>query len=742
MEASPSKRRKTPLSISIPTGAPTTPSRIPVRTDGAKTLPERWPSFASPTKASIARHNPQLLSRPSSAGTGAERSGSVGRSLDGGFARALGPVRPSIEGLDSDRDHGIDGFTTQENEVVEKEMPNSQTPKTIQTIRGGLSAKPRRMSHSSLRKNTEAFGEQTGQVQDTVNPFKKAGLRRSPIQSQVETVLQENINPFEKRGLRRSPISSQPLNTLQQGSVPPEVPATPTANSAPLALDAAFRKDPSPLENPDARAGEKQQLLSQVLDPFILKSPARQDQSQISPILSQLRFQDVAPASLIRPTLPEEPELPPTPTERGIPDPIVTTPPAGIHNTPSKRSRRENLHVKKLKSSPLKPRDVSASHPARDKDNDAGINQKDEARKTEERRRSARFVLPRDPYAAKKKVRDDLLNELQKLREDVAIAKQEHERLRQHCETKISPPSAPKNSDELLAMLLRATASESFSRPQLKPRSVFNSISSFLPFSSRRKAKTTVPYLEKPIPSHLPVPVDRPLSYLQAFSPLTYTSTVMLLPSETVSLNSASQDAERVAMQRHLINVSHPSGLFNSRLSMTVDTYLLSIASLEILKLDSAAEKELGIFVRSRSQDDTPLDKEITVVCWAMGRWVETSILRARLWCAIDHEFGTPEARMKSFQRKKKRKLPKMVTDDGDTVPLEGYSEEEESRKQKWTRRQLLPHMGRAAMEIATDSVELLFEWKIAFDWTGEVNSSISASARLPKSCMVSPSPY
>jgi hypothetical protein len=172
---------------------------------------------------------------------------------------------------------------------------------------------------------------------------------------------------------------------------------------------------------------------------------------------------------------------------------------------------------------------------------------------------------------------------------------------------------------------------------------------------------------------------------------------------------------------------------------MTVDSSLLSITSLDILKLDPTAEKELGAFMREKSREDTVLNRDIGVVCWAMGGWVETSILRARFWCAIDHEFGTPEARVKSLQRKKKRKLQRVVTEDDDTVPLEGHGEDEETRQQKWTRKQLLPHMGRTAMEIAATDVELMFQWKIGFDWTGDVDSSISASARLPKSCKLFP---
>jgi hypothetical protein len=118
-----------------------------------------------------------------------------------------------------------------------------------------------------------------------------------------------------------------------------------------------------------------------------------------------------------------------------------------------------------------------------------------------------------------------------------------------------------------------------------------------------------------------------------------------------------------------------------------------------------------------------------------MGRWVEVSVLRARFWCAVEQDFSTPEARTKSLQQKKKRKRHHVVTESDDTVPLDGHEEDQESRKHKWTRRQMLPHMGRAAMELKTDELEIRIEWKIWFDWTGEVESSISASARLPMSC-------
>tara|TARA_R110002060_G_scaffold28410_1_gene38433 strand:+ start:307 stop:849 length:543 start_codon:yes stop_codon:yes gene_type:complete len=170
---------------------------------------------------------------------------------------------------------------------------------------------------------------------------------------------------------------------------------------------------------------------------------------------------------------------------------------------------------------------------------------------------------------------------------------------------------------------------------------------------------------------------------------------------------------------------------------MTVDTSALTIAALEILRLDMNAEKELGTFIRSRCRSDHPLGKDITVVCWAMSRWIEVSIQRARFWCVVESNFGTPQARAKTMQKKRKRKRQTSVHDDESSAALEKESDEVEER-QTWTRRQLLPNIGRTGLELANEYVELRFEWRISFDWTGEVESAISASARLPRTCKCS----
>lgn len=421
---------------------------------------------------------------------------------------------------------------------------------------------------------------------------------------------------------------------------------------------------------------------------------------------------------------PEQPDLPPTPTQLGIPDPVVTTPPSGIHDTPSKRARRNKALGAKLKSSPLKPRDPPPQEPPQP------VPQPELKPDKPKRRKSARFLIPEDPHASKKKERDDLLKQLQQLRADVALANQENERLRLRSESRKKGLSAAPNPDELRSMLLRSTASGSSTEPASKPRSAFQSMHLFLPFAGRRR-RPEAPVSEKALPSHLPIALNDPLPYLQAFSPLTYSSTVTLLPSEAVSRDSSLLEEQPIP-QRHVITASHPSGLFTTRISMTVDTSACTIAALDILRLDMNAEKELGTFIRSRCRSDHPLGKDITVVCWAMSRWIEVSIKRARFWCIVENDFGTPQARAKSMQKKRKRKLQASGQDDESSAALDKESDEAEE-KQTWTRRQLLPQIGRTGLELANEYVELRFEWKISFDWTGEVESAISASARLPR---------
>lgn len=425
------------------------------------------------------------------------------------------------------------------------------------------------------------------------------------------------------------------------------------------------------------------------------------------------------------PPLDKEPELPPTPTQLGLKDPVVTTPPAGIHDTPSKRARRIKALNAKIRSSPLKPRDerptesVNASTMAIPIPSLVPDSQQPEKLK---RRKSARFLVPVDPYAEKKNERDALLKQLQKIQADIATGKQEAERLRLLHDQKKSS-SDLKASEDLVAMLLRSKAPEPSTLTKPAPNSIFKSIEAFLPFHSRRRQATkptALSILDKPLPSFLPNAMDDPLPYLQALSPLTYTSTINLLPPTPSSPND---DTSPSQLQQHLISASHSSGLFFSRFTLTVNTSNFSTPSLEISKLDPASESELGPFLRKVAEK-----RNLSVFCWAMSCWTEVALKRAGFWCAVNAEFGTAEARSRSLSNLKlkgKRKRGDDHEDDNDV------------QQGGWSRKQLLPMMSRTHFEVAGEDngVLLRIEWRLEFDWVGDCESEISALASVPGAC-------
>jgi hypothetical protein len=55
------------------------------------------------------------------------------------------------------------------------------------------------------------------------------------------------------------------------------------------------------------------------------------------------------------------------------------------------------------------------------------------------------------------------------------------------------------------------------------------------------------------------------------------------------------------------------------------------------------------------------------------------------------------------------------------------------------TRRDLTRHLGQPSLHFQRDNVELLIKWAISLDWTGEAESSVSATARAPSTCTSQP---
>ncbi|KAI0477107.1 hypothetical protein GGR56DRAFT_389549 [Xylariaceae sp. FL0804] len=388
----------------------------------------------------------------------------------------------------------------------------------------------------------------------------------------------------------------------------------------------------SPIRRAAGAMGSKPRRTPNKPSPRPLPPPSADEEELIDPFQGRKLRRSPPPGVLPR-VEPEEPELPPTPTQRGVSDPSSAhTSPVGIHRTPSKRPRRSRVLAETMKSSPLKQpplrpepeaESVAKIAPSRLK----GRLSRGATRPQRKKRTShiARKIEEPDPLADKKALRDSLLSEVAQLEKDLDLAALENKRLHQLQESGrgISDASNFEDEDSLLDLLRRhALPPEKETPPdptQEWLEAAMNPIA-FLPFGM---AGSAVPPLfpsqqekerdREPSPhpvSHHPLPMTatEELPYLQVFTPLTFTSTITTLPRREFPPSPGGEDVpgghhhhqqrHHHPLQRHVISVaSAPPGLFAARIDMTVDSKTLSITHLRVPRLDPAAVAELGPFV-------------------------------------------------------------------------------------------------------------------------------------------------
>lgn len=464
----------------------------------------------------------------------------------------------------------------------------------------------------------------------------------------------------------------------------------------------------------------------------------------------------------------QEPELPPTPTEKGLAAPApASTSPLGIHRTPTKRPRRSRLLAERMKSSPLKEPPVrplavarlslaetappvprisrisSATMPPLGRADDAA---------TAPRFQPARGVAAPDPLAEKERLRSDLAAQVARLEADLDMAARENDRL--HADAFIAKTLPPASSDQagLIDLLLRHQASapiepdsddeedwlEAATNPIGFLRFGFPSLAlPLLPPSEPVDMDEKVP---APIKSHHPVPLTaaEEIPFLQLFSPLVFTSTVALH-----SRAPENEDARR-SMQKHAIVVaSKPAGLFTATIEMTVDTKALSVTELSVPRLDPSAVAELGAFIQgiTGGTANSALERNVSVLTWAMAEWTRLATQRARLWCRLQKELGTEKDLLRCASRLReevRRKAPagrqraNEDSDDDEDAEAGGKIVADQPKTD------LIPHMGRTNMDLrlgAAGGICLRIEWRITFDWTGEGQSHMCALVEAPAKC-------
>ncbi|KAJ9142338.1 hypothetical protein NKR23_g7218 [Pleurostoma richardsiae] len=661
MESSAPKRRKTSPSTSVPVDATETNVESMTPRGSPPRIVRRgsMPSFASPTKASLAKHNPEILGRRRAAVPAADDTPEPGAS------------RPSSRHDD-----------------------------------GGVSA----TIDAQLEAGSELRPTETVASANTVNETV------SNARALAQSVLEAMRSPVRRFG---GGMASQPRRS----------PAKP---------------QPRPLPPPEPENEED------ILNPFMGRALRR------SPI------GDVG--SAVPTTVEEEPELPPTPEH---PDPVVSTPPSGIHNTPSKRPRRSKAVASNIRSSPLKPVPfralVARRGPVEQHVEAPPFNlPSKEVKPVELSTSQMRGIRLVDSNTGKNKIHDSLLTEVTRLEADLEVARKEAKLIRRS-QNQLDDDSSPAaSSDKLLELLRRHDILPPGADPVPDPSAAFLEVTknpiSFLPFSKQPSAllnlfERSISDDDSPVPvSHHPAEMsaEEELSYLQAFVPLSFSSEISVLPREA---------PEAPLVRKHNIEIASrsPAGLFSATVEMKVDTHTLAIVDLQVPRLDPAAAPELLPFIKNiinpmasvnRLVSTNILLRNNNVMIWAMGEWVRVAVRRAKFWCAVDKELAFNEAlaasvsssRHKTRRRRRRGSSPGAPEPDMEDEGEEGVEHSrQKSSNYRFSLRDLLPQMGRTSMDLAIpvagpgkDSSDLRVHWRIEFDATGEAQSRLAVQVSMP----------
>lgn len=468
----------------------------------------------------------------------------------------------------------------------------------------------------------------------------------------------------------------------------------------------------------------------------------------------------------------QEPELPPTPHH---PDPVVSTPPSGIHLTPSKRRRQGAAGRLAQQQSPSKgasqeehgppqkesqrPRTfrvarrgsplqvVEQEVPEAQASRDPNEEPKSEFAPGTHPRRSIRL----NPLAAKQRERDELLREVAQLEADLELASRENQAVARD-------QSSTADSGDVLDLFRRHLlptqkdeepgSTSEWLETAMNPIAMlgFNgSSSAFLPPPIPQKEEEPEP----PPISHHPIPMSaaEELPYLQVFTPLTFTS-----KSTTISAPSEHGDPMLKKLTIRVASAT-PPGLFIAGIEMTVNTRTLAVSSLAVPKLDPASARELQPFINSiTSRKTTPhsaLTRNVSILAWAMGEWYRVALKRAKFWYALEKQLG-PEAKdglpevVKTMRTRRKRKRRARDVDDGSGSFESSDSAGASLDSMLLSKADLLPHMGRSTMDVDVPCLaeqetgtasQLRVSWGIEFDWTGEARSKLGVEVGVPGKC-------
>lgn len=179
-------------------------------------------------------------------------------------------------------------------------------------------------------------------------------------------------------------------------------------------------------------------------------------------------------------------------------------------------------------------------------------------------------------------------------------------------------------------------------------------------------------------------------------------STQLSLPRSKVSPSS-----NRV-YQNHTVDIAGPQKLLTAQIALVIDALANNVVDMQIIRLSSWAERELGAFVRSEAKE-----KDIGNACWAIESYWTLAHKRAEYWNKCQTTFV--------------HLTTSYMDEDTENVRPQSKATQVLSRKD------LNRHLGRDTLVLQDKHVVLKLNWRISFDWTGEAASEITVEAAVPQ---------
>lgn len=265
-----------------------------------------------------------------------------------------------------------------------------------------------------------------------------------------------------------------------------------------------------------------------------------------------------------------------------------------------------------------------------------------------------------------------------------------------------------------------------------KPPSIASQLSLFLPFSKLVVPPSrTSPTPTSPMPSHLPLQLEDPLPYLRIFTSLTVSMVDTLVPSS---------ESDQPLLQHRVITLSSPYNLFQIKLRMSTDPTDESVHSISVTTISRWAASELGSWIEEQAAIG-----DISSIGWACGRYWEVAETRARCWEQCHRRFhhlisskveGIEEAETRDTNGYNSERIDRRKEDNIPNVEQTSDVESDSDHEQTNTlgsHTALCLHLGEQCLLFSQGGVSLLVTWRTGFDWTGEVESHITACASFPK---------